>query len=301
MAWHRLTQRLTAHEIAAVLNALSTPRALWLLTAAAVALGNVLMAWQTQSTTFALMTVLIWGGALICMEDQLPTLTPCPSRLGLALGLLLTGAGLWRSSRVFHLEAVIYVLPLLQGLGLTLLCVPMRQLRRLLAPLTVLALTLLMLAQQRLLPEDVLSRITARLTHMVLVLGGQDARLAAGNEVWLPGGGVGVAGPCSGSETIEQMVVIAAIFVLAFPLRQGGLRALVVAASVLFAVAGNTLRITLLALINASDWATKKDWFDFFHEENGALVFSALTVSAFAWAYLKLLDHQLKAVEARRA
>jgi cyanoexosortase A len=298
---HRFTRQRTEHAIVAVLNGLSTPRTLWQLTAAAVASYNMLMAWQTQTTTFALMTVLIWGGALICMEDQLPTLTPCPSRLGLALGLLLTGAGLWRSERVFHLEAVIYALPLLQGLGLALLCVPMRQLGRLMAPLSVLALALLMLVQQRLLPEDTLSRITAQLTHMILMLGGQDARLVAGNEVWLPGGGVGVAGPCSGSETIEQMVVIAAIFVLAFPLRQGWLRALVLAASVLFAVAGNTLRITLLALINASDWATKKDWFDFFHEENGALVFSALTVSAFAWAYLKLLDRQLKAVEARHA
>lgn len=209
MAWRGLDALKVAHGLATTLRGLNTPRGLWLPTAAAVALGNVLMAWQTQSTTFALLTVLIWGGALICIEDQLPTLAPSPS----GLGLLLTGAGLWRSERVFHLEAVIYALPLLQGLGLALLCLPMRHLGRLLAPLSVLALALLMLVQQSLLPEDTLSRITARLTHMVLVLGGQDARLAAGNEVWLPGRGVGVAGPCSGSETIEQMVVIAAISV----------------------------------------------------------------------------------------
>lgn len=270
------------------------------MTAALVASNNLLMAWQTQSTTFALMSTLIWGGALICMEDQLPTLAPCPSQLGLALGLLLIAASLWRSGRVFHLEAVIYALPLLQGLGLALLCVPVRQIGRLFAPLTVLALALLLLGQQRLLPEDTLSRITAQLTHAMLVMGGQDARVAAGNEVWLPGGGVGIAKTCSGSETIEQMVVIAAIFVLAFPLRHRWLRALVVLASVLFAIAGNAVRITLLALINASDWASKQYWFDFFHEENGALVFSALTVSAFAWVYLKLLDKQLTAMETRR-
>lgn len=172
--------------------------------------------------------------------------------------MLLTGAGLWRSERVFHPEAVIYMLPLLQGLGLALLCVPLRRIGQLLTPLAVLALALLMLVQQR----------------------------------WLPGGGVDVAGPCCGSETIAQMVVVAAIFVLAFPLRQVWLRVLVLAASVLFALAGNTLRTTLLALIQASDWADKPSWFNFLHEKNGSLAFSALTVSAFAWAYLKLLDHQ---------
>jgi len=276
------------------------PRWLWLMAAMLVAANNLLMAWQTQSTTFALMLVLIWGGALICMEDLLPTLAPSPSRLGLALGLLLIGASLWRSGRVFHLEAVIYALPLVQGLGLALLCVPVRQIGRLLAPLAVLALTLLLLGQQRLLPEDALSRITAQLTHAILVMGAQDARVAAGNEVWLPGGGVGIAGSCSGGETIEQMVVIAAIFVLAFPLRQRWLRALVMLASVLFAMVGNAVRIALLALINASDWTARQYWFDFFHEENGSLVFSALTVSAFAWAYLQLLDKQLMAMEAHR-
>lgn len=225
------------------------------------------------------------------MRNKLPTLAPFPSPPGLALGLLLTGAGLWRSERVFHLDAVIYILPLLQGLGLALMCVPLRRIGQLLQPLAVLALALVMLVQQRWLPEDTLSRITAQLTHAILVLGGQDARLVAGNEVWLPGGGVRVAGPCSGSETIAQMVVVAAILVLAFPLRQVWLRALVLAASVLFAVSGNTLRTTLLTLLHASDWGDKTYWVDFFHEEIGSLVFSALTVSAFAWTHLKLLDH----------
>lgn len=216
------------------------------------------------------------------MRDKLPTLAPFPSPPGLALGLLLTEAGLWRSERVFHLDAVIYILPLLQVLSLALKCVPLRQIEQLLQPLAVLALALVMLVQQRWLPEDTLSRITAQLTHAILVLGGQDARLVAGNEVWLPGGGVRVAGPCSGSETIAQMVVVAAILVLAFPLRQVWLRAMVLAASVLFAVSGNTFRITPLALLHASDWGDKPYWADFFHKEIGSLVFSALTVSAFA-------------------
>lgn len=279
---------------------LLTSRSLWLMAAALVITNNLLMAWQTQSTTFVLMSILIWGGAVICLEEKLPTLEPAPSRLGMALGLAFLSTGLWRSERVFHLEAMVYALPFVQGLGLALLCLRIRQLSQLLAPLVVLALAMMLLVLQRLLPQDDLSRIAAQLTHALLTLAGQDARIVAGNEVWLPGGGVGIAGPCSGAETIEQLVVIAIIFVLAFPLQSRWLQAFAVAASVLFAIVGNAFRIVVLALINASNWTSKQYWFDFFHEEDGSLIFSAVAVSAFAWAYLKLLDRQLKEMEASR-
>lgn len=153
-------------------------RRLWLTLAALTAVGHIAMVSVTQEKTLALMTLLIWGGALLCLEDQFPALVPAPSAFG--LGALVLAFGLQRTSAVLHLDFAASVLPLWLGLGLALLCLPLRQLRRWGPSLLVLAL----------LPLSLL----------------------------LNGGGVSVAGPCSGIELIAQLLVIAVVFVLAFPL-----------------------------------------------------------------------------------
>ena len=106
---------------------------------------------------------------------------------------------------------------------------------------------------------------------------------------------------CSGRNTISQLFAVAAIFIGAFPLRQRWLSLLLLALSPLLGFLGNCFRIACLALINSSDWAEKKYWFDFFHESEGSLVFAAISVSVFAWGYLKIMDRQLAAQEAQHA
>ena len=255
-------------------------------------MNNLTLAYTIQGLSSAVAATLLWGGALVCIEDRLPGLDPNPSRLGLLVGSLLIAFGLWRSALVFHLDAAIYGLAILQGLGLALLLVPPRKLLELYAPLLVLAMMGLGVVLPQFVPIAELSLVTARVTQGLLALIGQTARVM-GPEVWLPGGGIRIAGSCSGSETVAQLAMIATIFVLAFPLPNRRVRLLMLALAPLLGVLGNAFRIAFLAVINASDWRFKKDWFDFFHESNGALIFSALTVSVFAWIYLKLLDRQL--------
>ncbi|WP_295441333.1 archaeosortase/exosortase family protein [uncultured Thiodictyon sp.] len=267
-------------------------RGLWLLTATLVALNSVATGYYTQGLRLALLTGLVWGGAVICMEDQLPDLTPRPSRSGFVIGALLLLAAGYLSAQSALPDLMVYGLALLQGLGLALLCETPRRLGRLRDPLSVLACLPIALLLPRLLPDETLARVTAGLAQLVLLLGGIDAR-ADGREVLVDGGRIYISGACSASEIIGLLSVVAVIFVLAFPLRQRLLRLLVIASAPLFAIAGNALRIALLAAIDGSDFSRKQQWFLFFHEENGSLIFAALTVSVFAWLYLRTLERQL--------
>lgn len=276
----------------------ATPRELWIWLAAAVAVNHLILAYRMQSIDFVVLAALAWGGALLCIEDQLPDLKPEPSQLSLALGTLLLVAGLWRSSQVFHPEPVIHLLALPQALGLALLLVPVRQLLRYAAPLIVLAMLVVDLILPELIPLKALSRLTALVSGGMLNLTGFDA-IIAGQQIWLPGGGVNVDNACAGRETITQLICVAVIFLLAFPLKQQGWRITMLLLAPVLAILINGMRIALLAWINSSDLAEKADWFKFMHEDDGSLIFGAISVSIFAVCYLKLLDRQLAQKEAR--
>lgn len=278
----------------------ATARELWIWLAAAVAVNHLTLSYRMQSIDFVVLAALAWGGALLCIEDRLATLRPAPSPPSLVLGCLLVLAGLWRSAQVFHPEPVIHLLALPQALGLALLLVPLRQLSQFAAPIVVLGMLVVDLSLPELIPLKALSRLTAQASGWMLNLTGFDA-VVAGQQIWLPGGAVNVDNACAGREAITQLICVATIFLLAFPLRhKGGRLAMLVLAPVL-AILINSVRIALLAWINASTLAEKNYWFKFMHEDDGSLIFGAISVSIFAWTYLALLDRQLKKQEAGHA
>lgn len=88
----------------------ATPRNLWLLLAAAVATQNLGVFQSSQSEHTTVFALLVWGGALICMEDQLEDLEPSPSLFGLIVGGLLLLAVLARTAVILHWEGVLFVL-----------------------------------------------------------------------------------------------------------------------------------------------------------------------------------------------
>ncbi len=277
-----------------------TARESWLWLAALVALNNVSMSFGTQAIDIAVLTALLWVGAFICIEDMLPALKPTPSPFGLVIGIVMLLAGFWRSKQMFHIDVVAFGLVPLQGLGLALLLVSPVQLWQLRAPLLVLLSMAGVLLLPLILPMEFLSRVTAQITGAMLMAIGTDPFIL-GNEVWLSGGGVKIAGPCSGKEMIAQLFSAATIFVLAFPLRQRWLGWFILAASPLIAVASNSGRIAVLTLLNASSLSEKQWWFDFFHEAEGSLVFAGISMTIFAWIYLKLIDRQIATQEMHSA
>ena len=269
----------------------------WMITATLVVLGSLARAWQTQDTGRVLMMALVWGGALCCVEDRLPTIRPWPSGVGLALGIVLLLLAQWRQERIIQPMRIITLLTMVQGFALLCLAVPIGRWRIWRDPLLSLALLPFSEVVLRLIPVEALSRLTCRLCQVLFLSFGLDAEMI-GRKLILPGGAVEVSGSCSGSVMVVQLVVVAGIFSLVFPLGEGKRRWLAMgvtmAVAPVFAILSNVLRICLLALINASSWPQKSWWFDFFHSGEGGLIFAMAAVMAFAPTYFRFQDHFLE-------
>lgn len=269
---------------------------LWILLAALLACHHLWVFHSTQDERQLLvMLMVIWGGALLCIEDLLPSLDPRPTRTGLILGIVLVVWSLLRAELILARDFVIYLLPLIEGLGLALLCVPPRRLRPFAASLLILALfmpAVLMRKFYDLYPEAPLSHLTALATGIGIQALGIPADVQ-GRLVTLPHGAVEVAGPCSGRDLMVMVILVAVVFLLAFPLQRWRDRLLVLLAAVPLAMVSNVIRISLLALIVGFQVPHQQALFDFFHEDMGSLLFSVVAVALLAKLYLRLIDRQL--------
>ena len=264
----------------------------WLLLAAAIATQNMAVLLHTQGAPASVMALLIWAGALICLEDRLPLLRPRVPRWQLLSGGLLLLWVLARTALASHWDGVVFALAPLSGVGLLLLGVPWQrwgQCREALLCLLMLPAYALVL---RVLPEQPLSLLTAQGAGLVLSSLGQAVHVQQ-RDVLLPGGGVTVLGACNGLDLIAQLLCMAGLFALVFPLRSRRALALLALAIPVLGAATNTLRVALLAVVAGAGHGKGSLWFDFFHDQAGSLLFSAVATVLLGWLYLQLLERQL--------
>lgn len=270
----------------------ATPRNLWLLLAGVVATQNVAVFHTSQSANTAVLALLIWGGALICIEDLIEELRPAPSLLGLLAGSVLLLLVLARTAVVLHWDGVLFPMAPLAGLALALLCLPAGQLGRFRDALLCLMLLPAFALLMRLLPEEPISLFTARCAGVWL--GGLGLEVVVNERsVMLPGGGVQVLAACNGVDMMAQIVCVAVIFLLAFRIRSQLSRLLILLAAPLIGLISNSVRIALLALISSQGQSKGSFWFKFFHEDMGSLIFSGVAVFVFGLIYMHLLEKEL--------
>ncbi len=269
-----------------------TPRNLWLALAAAVAIQNTAVFQSSQTEHTTVFAVLVWGGAVICMEDQFEDLRPRPAPWGLLIGSLLLLWVLARSALILHWDGLLFALAPIGGLSLGLMVEKPASLGRFRDPLLCLMLLPGFALLMRILPEAPISLLTARLSGFWLSVIGFDVTVNA-RSVLLPGGGVRVLGPCNGVDLMAQILCVGVIFLLAFPIRSRTSRTLVLLAAPVIGLVCNTFRIALLAVF-AGYGHSKGSWlFDFFHESTGSLVFSGVAVLIFGMVYMRLLEREL--------
>lgn len=270
----------------------ATPRNLWLLLAGAVATQNLGVFHTSQSAHTSVFALLVWGGALICFEDQIENLDPRPVLAGLLAGTTLLLWVMARNAVILHWDGMIFALPPLAGLALALLCKPPQELKRFLDPLLCLLMFPAYALMMRLFPEEPLSLLTAKIGGFWLSILGLDVAVA-GRDVMLPGGGVEVLGACNGLDMIAQIVCIALIFLLAFRIRSMRSRVMLLLAAPLIGLVSNTVRIALLAVLAGQGQTKGSSLFDFFHKDGGSLVFSGVAVFVFGMLYMNLLEREL--------
>ena len=255
--------------------------------------------WLIHSTqgwpSTTLLCVVVWGGAVICFEDQLDDLRLQPTRASLIAGAILLVYANLRGVATLSLDAVVYALPFIQGLGLALLARPISKLRIFTGSFVVLALLPLEpVLDHKLIPEEALSVLTGRITQFFLLLIGENPS-ALGRTVQLGDSAVNIGSVCSGIDLIAQLTTIACVFAIAFPLRNKIHAALYVLLTPAFAVVMNAWRIVVLALVNSTEWTNKDDIFDFFHSGSGSFVFAGIAAILMGYAYMYLVNLQLKA------
>lgn len=274
-----------------------TARNLWLCLMALVAIQNCWAIQLNFGSQDAVLALLLWGGGLICIEDQLEELRPRPGWLGLFLGTLLLLLVLARTAVVVSMNGVLFVLAPLAMLALTLLCQPFSCLWRFREALyCLLLLPVSKIIAWWVIPDEALSRLTASGAAFWLSILGFDVAVD-GRKVFLSGGAVSVAGTCNGVEIIAMLVCICVIFLLAFPVRSRSSRCLLIVLAPVIAVISNTARIALLAILTTLGKSVGRFWFNFFHDQEGSLIFSGLAVFAFGLAYMRLLERELPPLE----
>jgi cyanoexosortase A len=269
-----------------------TLRNLWLLLALLVATQNSAVFHTSQSANVTVLAVMIWGGALICIEDQLQDLHPRPGLIGLLLGTFLLLWVLARTAVILYWDGMIYVLAPLAGLALALLCLPLRDLTRFRDPLFCLLLLPSYALLMRLLPEEPLSLLTARGAGFWLSILGLDV-VVQGRSVMLPGGGVQVLAACNGLDMMAQILCVGLIFMLAFRIRSWFSRLLLFAAAPAIGLVCNTIRIALLAGCASVGQGKGSPLFTFFHDDTGSLLFSGVAVFIYGILYVNLLEREL--------
>ena len=273
-------------------------RELWVLVTGIFALYFLLLNLLTQPIDEVLNLLLVLGGAVLVFNPPPADWQPRPGRIGRWVGVALLVAVLWRGQRMVGFDLISSLLPLLGGMGLVLLAVPASKLRPFLPSLSVLALLPVVRALGSLTPLGPLSVAIAWLTKQMLTLSGYTA-VQFGTSVGLKSGGVIVSGNCAGLSILLQLLMVALIFAMAFPMRNRWQNGVMLLVAPMIGMVVNGMRITLLALLITSSLPGKQWWFDFFHEDWGSLIFSGLGMQLFVSLYVYWMARQVAALGTR--
>jgi len=269
---------------------------LWQILAGLLVGQSLVLSLLTQSVDDVMFLILVWAGAFIVLQTPFPWCPPRPTLLGLATGFALVIWVLWRSHLIFSLEAGSSVLPLIAAFGLALMALPLKAFKPVLPSLTVLGLFPLMRVLTVSLPAQNLTEVNAQLVKVILLLGALPVQQEA-NSVTIPGGGVKILAACTGLSTLLQMLLVAIIFAMAFPMRHRWQNILMAAVALALGLLVNSFRLVLLTLITASEVNNKKWWFELFHTGWPSLLFPGIAMLLFVQLYLMWMEHQVAQLE----
>lgn len=187
-----------------------------------------------------------------------------------------------KASSLTSLGIFLFVLPPLLGFCVALLASGFKRLRQYKKEL----LILIVFSITNLIPKipfDI-SKLTAKFAAFILWYMGTEV-IRNGEKIHLTTGSVEVYSGCSGIELVGQMLGIACIFLLMFPLNiKKRILVPIVATTLAFIV--NGFRVALMANLVASN---QKEAFKYWHEGDGSLIFSLIAVlclGIFCWLIL---------------
>ena len=172
--------------------------------------------------------------------------------------------------------------PFIMALGLSLIASGFRGLKQFQQEITI----LFFLGVPSILISSLIdiSTFTAKTSAFILWCLGYDVSVQ-GIYVHLPTASIKVYAGCSGMEAMLYLLGLAVICLVMFPLRSHH-KIVVPIVAVILGFAINGLRIALLAVLVASN---KLEFFDYWHEGDGSLIFGLISVLIFGLFYMFLI------------
>ena len=259
---------------------LKTSKFLLLGIAAGLIAIHLTITWQREYTDLWGMSVLFWFVVCSLVWKKRNTLSLETGVISSSLGTLIIAAVLIEST--FPINKFPYVSPFISAVGLGLIASGFKGLKQYWQELLLLFfpgaayVTLLFLMD--------LPALTAKFATFVLwYLGFKVYR--QGVNINLPTGWVEVNQACSGLETILQLWVLAVLFLVMFPIT-GHKKILVPVVATFLGFVINAARVALMAILVAS---SNLKTFEYWHNGNGSLIFSMISVLIFGLFCLVLL------------
>jgi cyanoexosortase A len=199
-------------------------------------------------------------------------------------GLLCIALVLLRGNSMAGYDSFLRLSPLLSGIGLVLLSSGFSEFKRYWRELLILAF--LLIPTTSVLGAYDITGWTASLAGNLLFYTGQSVQQEGTRLIMGNGLAVDVYPGCSGAQSILQLLTLAFLFVVVFPLRWFMVALLpFVAAAIAFFV--NGIRVALMAILySQSNLAA----FDYWHLGNGSLIFSMVAVFLFGCVCYFLLE-----------
>lgn len=250
----------------------------WLLAiAAAVAAVHLTLLSRADNSDIFATSLLFWLAAGSLIWDNRDTYKLDSSLVPSLVGVGLLGLILLRIIFAPNSASSAWLLPLIATLSLGLLASGFRGLRQYWKPLVIFGLLAIYPLLKLTLQAIDLSELTAMAAAFNLSYLGFPVQ-RQGVFLIMPTSRVEVYGACSGIQSILQLLCIAVLFLLMFPLKHRWQGALTVVAAVVIAFVVNALRVALMAILNN---AGDKNAFDYWHLGQGSLIFSAIAVFVF--------------------
>jgi cyanoexosortase A len=260
------------------------------LAATTVGLSGIYLSlvWRlTENFSFFTISLLLLGTMLYLLWEKRNQLTLESDVFSTFLGLALIASVLIKSMVDPYFGFLFQISPFLSGLGVALIASGLKRLKQYSQEfILILAISI---------PETLLlqlfdvSMITAKFSAFFLLHLGFDISLQGVNLI-LPTGAVEVTPGCSGFESIIWLLRLAALFLVLFPTRWWK-QILVPVIAIILGFLGNSVRIALMALLVAY---SNQDAFKYWHEGDGAQVFSLISAVVFcACCYFLVREEEL--------
>jgi cyanoexosortase A len=261
---------------------LQEPR-FWLLAiiSAVAALHLTVLNRLDDSEMFAT-SILLWFAAGSLVWDRQQTMSFHSGPLPSFVGLVILAIALLRVAVSPDSASTIWTLPILAVVAVGLLASGFRGLGQYWRELLIFGLLAIYPLMEWGLQAIDLSLLTSKASHVILSYFGTPT-VRDGVFLYVMKGGqlssrVQVYGACSGIHNTLQMLLIAVLFLLLFPIRSRWQQFLCLAVAVLTGFVVNSFRVALMVLLND---AGNKQAFDYWHEGNGSLIFSVISVLLF--------------------